>query len=100
MRAFLDAASMLATDNDLAGQFILATPLLGAGAGGLGAVASLDAMMGAVHEHMRASSPEQRDALANSSSSSFARRTPDSSSSGRPNTDSPSSASSSSRLPW
>ena len=64
VRAFLDAAASLATENDLMGQFILATPLLGAVAGGLGPVASVDAMMGAVHEHLRASPPEQRDGLA------------------------------------
>ncbi len=64
VRAFLDAAASLAMENDLRGQFILATPLLGAGAGGLGPVVSVDAMMRAVLEHLRASSPEQRDALA------------------------------------
>jgi O-acetyl-ADP-ribose deacetylase (regulator of RNase III) len=64
VRAALGAAASLATENDLAGHFILATPLLGAGAGGLGPVVSLDAMMGGVHEYLRASSPEQRKVLA------------------------------------
>jgi O-acetyl-ADP-ribose deacetylase (regulator of RNase III) len=64
VRAFLDAAASLAKENDLAGRLIVATPLLGAGAGGLGPVASLDAMMSAVHEHLRRWSPEERDALA------------------------------------
>ena len=63
VRAFLDAAASLATGNDLAGQFVVATPLLGAGAGGLGPVASLDAMMAGVHEYLRASSPSAREAL-------------------------------------
>lgn len=64
VRAFLDAATSLAIENALAGQFVLATPLLGAGAGGLGPIASLDAMMGSVHEYLRGSSAEERDALA------------------------------------
>lgn len=64
VRAFLDAATSLAIENELAGRLVLATPLLGAGAGGLGPVASLDAMMGAAYEWLRASSPEERNALA------------------------------------
>ena len=36
----------------------------GAGAGGLGPVASVDAMLGAVYEHLRATPPQQRDGLA------------------------------------
>lgn len=63
VRAFLGAAASLAMENGLSGRFVLATPLLGAGAGGLGPVASLDAMMGAVREFLRASLPEERDAV-------------------------------------
>lgn len=64
VRAFLDAAVSVANESGLAGQLIVATPLLGAGAGGLGPVASLDAMIAAVHEYLRASSPEERDVIA------------------------------------
>lgn len=64
VRAFLEAATSLAREHNLAGRFVLATPLLGAGAGGLGPVASLDAMMGGVREHLRTTSPEARDAVA------------------------------------
>jgi O-acetyl-ADP-ribose deacetylase (regulator of RNase III) len=48
----------------LAGQFVIATRLLGAGAGGLGTIISLDAMMRGVHEHLRATSPAERHAVA------------------------------------
>ena len=41
-------ARRLAEDDDLVGELILGTPLLGAGHGGVGVVASLDAMMGAL----------------------------------------------------
>lgn len=64
VRAFLDAAGTLALENQLAGELVVATPLLGAGAGGLGPVASLDAMMSSVHEHLRAASPEERGTVA------------------------------------
>jgi O-acetyl-ADP-ribose deacetylase (regulator of RNase III) len=65
VRAFLDAAASLANESELLGELVVATPLLGAGAGGLGPVASVDAMMRAVHEHLRSSSTgEQRDAVA------------------------------------
>lgn len=64
VRAFLEAAASLARDHGLAGQLVVATPLLGAGAGGLGPVVSVDAMMGAVHQHLRVSPPGERDALA------------------------------------
>ncbi len=57
-------AASLAKENDLARQFNLATPLLGAGAGGLGPVSSVNAMIGAVHEHLRASSADERETLA------------------------------------
>lgn len=63
VRAFLEEAATLATENELAGKLVVATPLLGAGAGGLGVVASLDAMMGAVRDHLRAS-PDAREAIA------------------------------------
>lgn len=36
VQAFLEAAVSVARENNLSGQFVLATPLLGAGAGGLG----------------------------------------------------------------
>ncbi len=62
--ALLEAAASLATENGLDGQLVLATPLLGAGAGGLGPVASVDVMMGAVHEHLRGLAPEQRGEIA------------------------------------
>ncbi len=55
-RAFLDAATKLAKQHDLAGQLVVASPLLGAAAGRLGTIASLDAMLGAVKEQLRSSS--------------------------------------------
>jgi len=61
-RAFLDAAALLARENDLTGKFILATPLLGAGAGGMGAIKSMDVMMSVLSDRLK--SPEQRDGLA------------------------------------
>lgn len=64
VHAFLDAAASLAIETALAGQFVLAMPLLGAVANKLGPVASLDTMMNRVHEHLRGSSPKERDALA------------------------------------
>lgn len=64
VRALLDAAAALAAENDLGGRFVLATPLLGAGAGGLGPIVSLDAMMGSVRKFLRAASPVERDAVA------------------------------------
>lgn len=48
VRAALDEAATLATENDLVGRFRIATPLLGAGHGGLGVVVSADIMMGAL----------------------------------------------------
>lgn len=64
MRAALDAAEALGKRYDLGGRFVLATPLLGAGAGGLGPMASLDAMLKAVSEYRAASSSENETGLA------------------------------------
>lgn len=47
-RAAISEAEHLAREHGLAGKFVLAVPLLGAGHGGLGEVASADAMMSAV----------------------------------------------------
>ncbi len=63
VRAFLDAAATEAAENELAGKFVVATALLGAGAGGLGPTVSVDAMMAAVRDHLR-TSPEVDEALA------------------------------------
>jgi O-acetyl-ADP-ribose deacetylase (regulator of RNase III) len=48
LRAALEEVATLARLNDLSGRFRLATPLLGAGHGGLGVVVSADIMMGAL----------------------------------------------------
>ncbi|MEM9069153.1 MAG: hypothetical protein AAGE52_11635 [Myxococcota bacterium] len=45
MAAAIREASSLARENQLDGAFVLATPLLGAGHGGLGPVASAASMM-------------------------------------------------------
>lgn len=58
VRAFLREAASLASKNDLEGKLVVATPLLGAGAGGLGPVVSLEAMMGAVRD-----SPEESKSI-------------------------------------
>lgn len=63
-RSALEEAVSLASENGLAGQFVLAAPLLGAGAGGLGAVASLDAMMASIREHLSGSATDHRSVLA------------------------------------
>ncbi len=60
----LGEAVALAQRHALSGQFILATPLLGAGHGGLGPIVALDVMMGALAGHLRDSPAEDRDALA------------------------------------
>ena len=62
-RAALDAATALAAKEELEGQFVLVTPLLGAGHGGLGPVAALDAMMKALAEHLRGAHAEDRERL-------------------------------------
>ncbi len=54
----------LARTYGLSGQFILATPLLGAGHGGLGSIVSLDMMMGVLAEYLRESQDAEREALA------------------------------------
>ncbi len=64
MRAALAEATSLAAASGLAGHFVLATPLLGAGHGGLGPIVSLEAMLGALKEHLREATPVQRDVLA------------------------------------
>ena len=46
-----------------AGSFVLAAPLLGAGHGGLGAVAALDAMMGGLRDHLDTCPAEDRPAI-------------------------------------
>lgn len=48
--AALREASLLAAEHNLEGEFVLGTPLLGAGHGGLGAIRALEAMMGALRE--------------------------------------------------
>jgi O-acetyl-ADP-ribose deacetylase (regulator of RNase III) len=53
-RAALSEAAELARANHLAGSFVVATPLLAAGHGGLGATKSLGAMIDAVDEWLRA----------------------------------------------
>ena len=63
-RAALTEAVVLAREHGLSGQFILATPLLGAGHGGLGGIASLDVMMGALAAHLHDSPAEEREVLA------------------------------------
>lgn len=55
-RAALAAADALARAHALAGRFVLALPLLGAGAGGVGEVGSAEAMLGAVRAALDAGS--------------------------------------------
>ena len=62
--AALAESMTLAQHHALDGQFVLATPLLGAGHGGLGTIASVDVMMGALAEHLRDSPAEERGVLA------------------------------------
>jgi O-acetyl-ADP-ribose deacetylase (regulator of RNase III) len=62
MLSVLDEAVCLARESGLTGQFVLATPALGAGSGGLGTVASLDAMMGATVDWMLGH-PAEREVL-------------------------------------
>jgi O-acetyl-ADP-ribose deacetylase (regulator of RNase III) len=64
VRAAVAAAVELAGSENLPGQFVLATPLLGAGHGGLGAIASLDAMMSGLKDALASLEPSQRAALA------------------------------------
>ena len=63
-RAALSESVALARAEGLSGQFILATPLLGAGHGGLGSIVSLDMMMGALEDHLREGSATDREVLA------------------------------------
>ncbi len=63
-RAALAESVALAREHGLSGQFVLATPLLGAGHGGLGDIVSLDMMMEALAEHLRERPAEERDLLA------------------------------------
>ena len=63
-RAALSEAMTLARVHALSGQFILATPLLGAGHGGLGSIVSLDLMMGALADHLREGPASEHDLLA------------------------------------
>jgi O-acetyl-ADP-ribose deacetylase (regulator of RNase III) len=63
-RAALTESVALARAHALSGQFVLATPLLGAGHGGLGPIVALDTMMGALAEHLRESPSEEREVLA------------------------------------
>lgn len=58
--AFLKAARALAKQQNLEGEFIVATPLLGAGAGGLGPSASADVMLEAIRDELGAATPEER----------------------------------------
>jgi O-acetyl-ADP-ribose deacetylase (regulator of RNase III) len=64
LRAALAEAVTLARTHALSGQFVLATPLLGAGHGGLSPLVALDVLMGALGEHLRESPPEEREVLA------------------------------------
>jgi O-acetyl-ADP-ribose deacetylase (regulator of RNase III) len=61
-RAALEEAARLAREAALVGTFVLGTPLLGAGHGGLGVVVSLDAMMGAVNDWLH-DCPEDRETI-------------------------------------
>ena len=54
----------MAREHQLAGQFVLATPLIAAGHGGLGAVASIDAMIQAVRGTMQNGDEEERQTIA------------------------------------
>jgi O-acetyl-ADP-ribose deacetylase (regulator of RNase III) len=63
-RSALSESILLARTHALSGRFVLATPLLGAGHGGLGPVVALDVMMGALQEHLRESPAEDREELA------------------------------------
>ena len=51
-RAALDAAESVASQEGLQGSFVLATPLLGAGHGGLGPVIAAEVMIGTVRRFM------------------------------------------------
>jgi hypothetical protein len=62
-RAALREATALAAEEKLDRRFVLATPLLGAGHGGLGPISSLDAMMRALGEHLRAAPADDRERL-------------------------------------
>ena len=64
VRAALTEAIALAREHQLAGQFVLATPLIAAGHGGLGAVASIDAMIQAVRGTMQNGDEEERQTIA------------------------------------
>lgn len=63
-RAALTESSSLARTYALTGQFVLATPLLGAGHGGLGPVVALDVLMGALADHLHESPAEECEVLA------------------------------------
>lgn len=63
-RAALAEATALARTHGLSGHFVLATPLLGAGHGGLGLIVALDVLMGALGEHLREAPPGEREVLA------------------------------------
>ena len=59
----LREATRLASEENLEGQFVLATPLLGAGHGGLGSTTALDAMMRGLAEHLAQAAPHRRGVL-------------------------------------
>ncbi len=63
-RAALLHAVELARSEGLSGAFVLATPLLGAGAGGLGAVGSADAMMEGFREATSEMPGDQAEVIA------------------------------------
>ncbi|HUM11925.1 MAG TPA: macro domain-containing protein [Myxococcaceae bacterium] len=61
--AVLREATELASEENLEGQFVLATPLLGAGHGGLGPVTALEAMIRGLAEHLAEVAPHRREVL-------------------------------------
>ncbi|WP_375769156.1 macro domain-containing protein [Archangium gephyra] len=63
-RSALEESLALAREHGLGGQFVLATPLLGAGHGGLGPIVTLDVLMGALRDFLHESPAEERETLA------------------------------------
>lgn len=63
-RSALEESVALAREHGLSGRFVLATPLLGAGHGGLGPIVALDVLMGALRDFLHECPAEEREVLA------------------------------------
>ncbi|MCY1083267.1 macro domain-containing protein [Archangium lansingense] len=63
-RSALEESVALAREHGLSGQFVLATPLLGAGHGGLGSIVALDVLMGTLRDYLHECPTEEREVLA------------------------------------